>query len=143
MLYFAYPTCGLSHCLAQDKQLDSPRRDILTKSISIWTGHNTPKVDVSVAFSSELLICEIYTSKITFVNVLYHKSYNPLHPCGLPESVAKVGIIFDSTKFWEIFLCRVILISMVYRFQQQCHSVEGIAGACLLSFRSARDKDSS
>ncbi len=22
VLYFAYPTCGLSHCLAQDKQLE-------------------------------------------------------------------------------------------------------------------------
>ena len=25
----AYPTVGLSHCLVQDKQLDSPRREIL------------------------------------------------------------------------------------------------------------------
>ena len=29
VLYFAYPDVGLSHCLAKDKQLDSPRRDIL------------------------------------------------------------------------------------------------------------------
>ena len=44
----AYPTCGLSHCLAQDKQLDSPRRDILTKPQ--WAGYNTPKVDVLAAY---------------------------------------------------------------------------------------------
>ena len=50
MLYFAYPDVGLSHCLAKDKQLDSPRRDILTKPMKIWTGYNTPKVDGSVAF---------------------------------------------------------------------------------------------
>ena len=50
MLYFAYPTSGLSHCLVQDKQLDSPRRDILTMPIKIWAGFNTPEADVLVAF---------------------------------------------------------------------------------------------
>ena len=50
MLYFAYPAHGLSHCLAKDKQLDSPRRDILTVPIKIWTGFNTPEADAPVAF---------------------------------------------------------------------------------------------
>ena len=49
VLYFAYPTSGLSHCLVQDKQLDSPRRDILTVPMKIWTGDNTPEADVPVA----------------------------------------------------------------------------------------------
>ena len=48
VLYFAYPDVGLSHCLAKDKQLDSPRRDILTKPQ--WAGYNTPKVDVLAAY---------------------------------------------------------------------------------------------
>ena len=49
VLYFAYPAHGLSHCLAKDKQLDSPRRDILTVPITIWAGFNTPEADVPVA----------------------------------------------------------------------------------------------
>jgi len=49
VLYFAYPAVGLSHCLAKDKQLDSPRRDILTVPMKIWAGFNTPEADVPVA----------------------------------------------------------------------------------------------
>ena len=37
----------------------------------MWTGYNTPKVDVTGCVSSvECVICEISKSKITFVNVL-------------------------------------------------------------------------
>jgi len=54
VLYFAYPVTGLSHCLAKDKQLDSPRRDIDTAVLE-RTEYNTPKVDASVAISSWLL----------------------------------------------------------------------------------------
>ena len=69
----AYPTHGLSHSLDQDKQLDSPRRVILYKLFTriLRTGYNTPKVDVPVAISSSLGICEIRASKITFVNVIF------------------------------------------------------------------------
>ena len=54
VLYFAYPAVGLSHCLVQDKQLDSPRRDILRLSQIEWTECNTLNVDVSVAFLLDL-----------------------------------------------------------------------------------------
>ena len=59
-LLLAYPTHGLSHCLDQDKQLESahaktyckkpPRMHIALER----TVYNTPDVDVSVALSSGL-----------------------------------------------------------------------------------------
>ena len=50
------------------------------------------------------MICEICTSKITFVNVLLPLSNDPLHPYGLFESVAKIVIIIVKQKFLPHFL---------------------------------------
>ena len=53
MLYFTYPAVGLSHRLVQDKQLDSPRRDIL-KLFFDRAVNNTPEMDVIVAYLLDL-----------------------------------------------------------------------------------------
>ena len=65
MLYIlAYPTCGLSHCLAQDKQLE------LAHAVQYYTfllhesiqkqGYNTPNVDVFGCVSSELDLRDLH-----------------------------------------------------------------------------------
>ena len=41
---------GSRIALYKDKQLDSPRRDILTVPMKIWAGYNTPEADVPVAY---------------------------------------------------------------------------------------------
>lgn len=77
MLYFAYPVTGLSHCLAKDKQLDSPRRDIL--KLPYWNGQSAihPKWTFRLRYLLGFWICEIQWPKITFVNVLFPLRFDP------------------------------------------------------------------
>ena len=77
VLYFAYPVTGLLHCLAKDKQLDSPRRDIL--KLPYWNGQSAihPKWTSQLRFFLYFGICEIHTQKITFVNVLFPLIFDP------------------------------------------------------------------
>ena len=75
---------------------------------------NTPNVDVSAAYLlGDVQICEIWTPKITFVNVLFTNMFWPAHPFGLFESDANIRNLYECCIVSGRLFCKIRVFFLI------------------------------